>query len=282
MIGGWTDASASVQPVLLRGVNGPCIASGPYSCQRTDARRMFRWLISGSSGAPVAHAFKFIKIWSILHRWIHRCLFYRTIGPSGALGLAGPHVLFLLTVPRAPRVSLTLTSLLPREPPPVPSLRRHAPTRRRCSTRSAPAPPHAHSSSSPAPRPRLARSAPTPPASRPRRACAPALRLFLAAPPLITVANGLLYARSPSCSTPLEFPPRFEPWFEFLAPLVQARSRCSSFCSKGVFFDLCRVLFSDPPGYDLHTSLACVMFPFSYLSHMTTYDLCLSPTHIGS
>ena len=101
--------------------------------------------------------------------------------------------------------------LLPREPPPVSSLRRHAPTRRHCSTRSAPAPPHAPSSSSPAPRPRLARSAPTPPASRPRRACAPALRLFLAAPPLITVANRLLYARSPSCSTPLEFPPRFEP-----------------------------------------------------------------------
>ena len=74
----------------------------------------------------------------------------------------------------------------------------HAPPLRR---RTRIAPPH----------PRLARSAPTPPASRPRRACAPALRLFLAAPPLITVANGLLNARSPSCSTPLEFPPRFEP-----------------------------------------------------------------------
>jgi hypothetical protein len=26
----------------------------------------------------------------------------------------------------------------------------------------------------------------------------------------------------------------------------------------------------------------CVMFHFSYLSHMTTHDLCLSLTHIGS
>jgi len=97
--------------------------------------------------------------------------------------LAGPHVLFLLTVPRAPRVSLTLTSLLPREPPPVPSLRRHAPTRRRCSTRSAPAPPHAPSSSSPAPRPRLARSAPR--CAAPRHAAPPcaALRRPHRAPP---------------------------------------------------------------------------------------------------
>ena len=86
--------------------------------------------------------------------------------------MAGPHVLFLLTVPRAPRVSLTLTSLLPRKPPPVPSLRHHAPTRRRCSTRSAPAPPHRRRTRIAPPRPCLARSAPAPPAPCPLRACA--------------------------------------------------------------------------------------------------------------
>ena len=41
--------------MLLRGVNGPCIASGPYSCRCTDARRMFRCLSGGSSGAPFDH-----------------------------------------------------------------------------------------------------------------------------------------------------------------------------------------------------------------------------------
>jgi hypothetical protein len=173
--------------------------------------------------------------------------FYRTIGPSGALGLAGPHVLFLLTVPRAPRVSLTLTSLLPREPPPVPSLRRHAPTRRRCSTRSAPAPPHAPSSSSPAPRPRLARSAPTPPASRPRRACAPAppapraaashvQRRRFAAPP---------HARS---SAPLPYSSRSKGSVPLPTPLDQAHSRCSRNCLLGFFFDF----FPDLQGYDLY------------------------------
>jgi len=32
---------------------GPCRVSGPYSCQCTDARRMFRCLSGGSSGAPL-------------------------------------------------------------------------------------------------------------------------------------------------------------------------------------------------------------------------------------
>ena len=32
---------------------GPCSVSGPYSCRCTDARRMFRCLSGGSSGAPV-------------------------------------------------------------------------------------------------------------------------------------------------------------------------------------------------------------------------------------
>ena len=83
--------------------------------------------------------------------------FYRTIGPSGALGLAGPHVLFLLTVPRAPRVSLTLTFFLANRRPcprsaatrPLAATAPHAPPLRR-RTRLAP------------PRPRLARASPAP------------------------------------------------------------------------------------------------------------------------
>ena len=35
--------------------NSPCRVSGLYSCQCTDARRMFRCLSNGSSGAPVDH-----------------------------------------------------------------------------------------------------------------------------------------------------------------------------------------------------------------------------------
>ena len=156
--------------------------------------------------------------------------------------MAGPHVLFHLTVPRAPRVSLTLTSLLPREPPPVPSLRRHAPTRRRCSTRSSPAPPHAPSSSSPAPRPRLARSTPrcaalrcpAPPA--PRAAASHVQRRRFAAPP---------HARS---SAPLPYSSRSKGSVPLPTLLDQAHSRCSRNCLLGFFFDF----FPDLQGYDLY------------------------------
>ena len=40
---------------------GPCSVSGPYSCRCTDARRMFRCLSNGSSGAPVDHVFISIR-----------------------------------------------------------------------------------------------------------------------------------------------------------------------------------------------------------------------------
>ena len=41
--------------------NSPCRVSGLYSCQCTDARRMFRCLSGGSSGAPVDHVFISIR-----------------------------------------------------------------------------------------------------------------------------------------------------------------------------------------------------------------------------
>ena len=40
---------------------GPCSVSGPYSCQCTDDRRLFRCLSSGSSGAPFDHVFNQIR-----------------------------------------------------------------------------------------------------------------------------------------------------------------------------------------------------------------------------
>ena len=40
---------------------GPCNVSGPYSCRYTDARRMFRCLSGGSSGASVDHVFISIR-----------------------------------------------------------------------------------------------------------------------------------------------------------------------------------------------------------------------------
>src|SRR6185312_4435179 len=40
---------------------GPCSVSGPYSYRCTDARRMFRCLSNGSSGAPVDHVFFSIR-----------------------------------------------------------------------------------------------------------------------------------------------------------------------------------------------------------------------------
>ena len=132
--------------------------------------------------------FQLVQIWSKLHRWIHRCLFHRTIGPSGALGLAGPLVLFRLTLPRAPRVSHTLL-LLPRDTV-APHLYAAAaalvlplPLARPCS---AAPPPLAHSSTAPAP--------------RPHRTCA------TRAPPVLCRAAAhhrrqrTLYASSLSCS----------------------------------------------------------------------------------
>src|SRR6185312_7068934 len=39
---------------------------------------------------PSVDSFNLVQIWSTLHRCIHRCPYLRTIGPSSALGLAGP------------------------------------------------------------------------------------------------------------------------------------------------------------------------------------------------
>ena len=155
-----------------------------------------------------------------LHHRTFRCI--RVGGPARSVSL---------TSSAGPTCQSHAHFLLPREPPPAPSLRHRAPTRRRCSTRSAPVPPKRRRSRTAPPRPRHARSAPAP---RPRRAC------VTRAPPVPRRAAAhhrrqrTFYSRSPSCSTPLEVPPSFEPCFEFPAPLVRARSRCSRICSKGI------------------------------------------------
>ena len=174
--------------MLLRGVDGLCIASGHYSCRCTDARRMFRCLSGGSSGAPFDHvliSFRsgqhcsdgYSDAFSLNHRTF-RCL-----------GLAGPLVLFSLNPSAGPRVSLShcLSSFSrnrrpltrPHAAPPPPLQRRPS------ATASAPlllcfaAAPRActRARAAPAPAPRCAAlRCPAPPA--PRAAA------FHAAPPL--------------------------------------------------------------------------------------------------
>ena len=150
--------------MLLRGVNGPCIASGPYSCRCTDACRMFRCPSGGSSGTPVDHV-------STLFRSGQRC----SDGYTGAfslnhrtfrcLGLAGPLVLFSLNSSADPtRQSHSLFFFLLAKPPPY--IRARTPLRRRHS-RAAPPLPHARRSCSTtpprhAPRQRRAPAAPAP------------------------------------------------------------------------------------------------------------------------
>src|SRR6185436_11264933 len=89
---------------------GPCRVSGPYSCHCTDTRRMLRCLSSGSSGAPVDHVFISTRSGQSYTGGYTDALIFSTIGPSGALGLAGLLVLFHLTLPRAPHVSHSLSS----------------------------------------------------------------------------------------------------------------------------------------------------------------------------
>ena len=166
----------------------------------------------------------------------------------------------------------------------MPSLRRHAPTRRRCSTRSAPAPPHTHSSSSPAPRPRLARSAPTPPRYQSR------LLHALAAP--VHLRSDYSTPRRRSSPSPTDSFTSIAP----PAPLLWSFHRDSSpdLSSLHLWFKRAQgVRAFAPKGFSSifveYSSVilqgmifTCVMFHHSYLSHMTTHDLCLSLTHIGS
>jgi hypothetical protein len=74
--------------------NGPCRVSELYSCQCTVARRMFRCLSSSSSCAPVDHVFISTRSGQSYTDGYTDALIFSTIGPSGALGLAGPLVLF--------------------------------------------------------------------------------------------------------------------------------------------------------------------------------------------
>ena len=189
--------------MLLRGVNGPCTASGPYSCRYTDAHRMFRCLSCGSSGALLTtfqSRSNLVKLTPVITPTFFSP-YHRTFR---CLGLAGPLVLFSLNPSAGPRVSLTHCFSSSRE-----TVALHpAPVRR--SAAATPATPlHCRTRAAPA---QLRRRA-TRQRSRTRRACAratqrrPALpcaartarrRLPRAAPPLRSTS-----ARAFLCSSAL-------------------------------------------------------------------------------
>ena len=160
--------------MLLRGVNGPCIASGPYSCRYTDAHRMFRCLSGGSSGALLTKfqsRLDLVKLTPVttptvfsLHHRTFRCL-----------GLAGPPVMFSLNPFAGPRVSLTPVSLPPRETAAL-HPRPYA----------APPPPLLRRLSAAARAPLLHRFAAAPQTARPSHARAALLRACAACAPLTT------------------------------------------------------------------------------------------------
>jgi hypothetical protein len=168
--------------VLLRGVNGPCIASGPYSCRYTDAHRVFRCLSGGSSDALLTtfqSRSNLVKLTPVITPTFFSP-YHRTFR---CLGLAGPLVLFPLNSFRGPtRQSHSLFFFLHAKPPPS-----HTPVRLSaaatpapplcCRTRAAPAPLRRRATNL-APVHRLSR-APEPRSRRP----APHLRRLCAADP---------------------------------------------------------------------------------------------------
>ena len=156
--------------MLLRGVNGPCIASGPYSCRYTDAHRMFRCLSGGSSGALLTtfqSRSDLVKLTPVITPTFFSP-YHRTFR---CLGLAGPLVLFSLNSSAGPTRHCHTTVfifLANRRPRAAAAPRPYA----------AAQPPLAHNSTVPPPSPcsataralqRRARAAPAP---RPCRACA--------------------------------------------------------------------------------------------------------------